>query len=176
MFVQNAKLLFPFNLVIANNIFEYLIERLGSLHKKIAFAESCTGGLLSSLLTKIAGSSIIFEGAMTTYSNKIKTQWLGVKEETLLEFGAVSKETVKEMLNGIMSKCNSDFALAVSGIAGPGRATDKKPVGTVVIGAKSKKNEKIETIHFEGDRNYIQIQAAYYAIKLLFDISPQELF
>lgn len=176
MFVQNAKLLMPNNIVVAENIFEYLIERFSALHKTVTFAESCTGGLLASLLTKVPGSSAIFKGSLVTYSNEIKSSWLGVKPEILKEFGAVSKETVEGMLKGALKVSESDYAMAISGIAGPGGATPTKPVGTVVVGAKSKDEQIIEVMHFEGDRNYIQDQAALYAVKLLFDIAKEELF
>ncbi|SMC09992.1 CinA family protein [Nitratiruptor tergarcus] len=176
MFVQNAKLLIPQNLVVTTNIFEYLIERLSALHKTITFAESCTGGLLASLLTKVPGSSNIFNGSLVTYANEIKNAWLGVKQETLQAFGAVSEETVEEMLKGAMRVAQADFAIAISGIAGPGGATETKPVGTVVVGCKSASHEIIRTLYFKGDRNYIQYQAAMYGIKLLFEIAKDELF
>jgi len=176
MFVQNAKLLLPNNLVVAEDIFEYLIERFSSTHKTVTFAESCTGGLLASLLTKVPGSSTIFKGSLVTYSNEIKSSWLGVKRDVLKEFGAVSKETVEGMLKGALKVSQSDYAMAISGIAGPGGATPTKPVGTVVIGAKSKDEEIIEVMHFDGDRNYIQYQAAMYAVKLLFDVANEDLF
>lgn len=176
MFVQNAKLLMPNNLIIANNIVEYLIERFGTIKKHIAFAESCTGGLLATLLTKTPGSSKIFKGSLITYANEIKTAWLGVKTKTLNEYGAVSKETVREMLKGTIKVSDSDYALAISGIAGPGGATKNKPVGTVVIGVRNKNEEIIKIVHFNGDRGYIQYQAAMYAIKLLFDLAKDDLF
>ena len=176
MFVQNAKMELPQNLIVAHNIFEYLIERLGSLHKTITFAESCTGGLLASMLTKVAGSSNIFDGSLVTYSNEIKHKWLGVRKETLETFGAVSEETVEEMLKGALRVAQADYAIAISGIAGPGGGTPTKPVGTVVVGARSKERELIRTMHFKGDRNYIQYQAAMYGVKLLFEIAKEELF
>ena len=176
MFIQNAKLLLPNNLIVANNIFEYLVERLSALHKRITFAESCTGGLLASMLTKVPGSSNIFDGSLVTYANEIKSAWLGVKKETLQAFGAVSPETVEEMLAGALRVSQADYAIAISGIAGPGGATETKPVGTVVIGCKSKEREVVRTIYFKGDRNYIQYQAAMYGLKLLFEIAKEELF
>ncbi len=176
MFVQNAKLHFPHHLVVAQNIFEYMIERLSSLHKTITFAESCTGGLLASLLTKIPGSSNIFHGSLVTYANEIKHAWLGVKNETLESFGAVSEETVEEMLAGALRVSSANYAIAISGIAGPGGATPTKPVGTVVVGASDGENTLIRTMHFQGDRNYIQYQAAMYGVELLFIIARDELF
>ena len=176
MFVQNAKLILPQNLVVARNIFEYIIERFGALHRTVTFAESCTGGLLASMLTKVPGSSNIFHGSLVTYANEIKSAWLGVKEDTLKAFGAVSEETVEEMLRGALKVADADYAIAISGIAGPGGATPTKPVGTVVVGCRSKDEEIIRTMHFRGDRNYIQYQAAMYGIRLLFEVAKEDLF
>ena len=103
-------------------------------NKTITCAESCTGGLVASLITRISGSSDIFNGSIVTYSNKIKNQELNVKNETLEKFGAVSTEVVNEMLDGVIKKFDANFAIAISGIAGPNGGTKSKPVGTVVIG------------------------------------------
>ncbi len=176
MFVQNVKLKLPQNIIITPNVFEYLIERFTSIKKTITFAESCTGGLLASLLTKIPGSSNIFHGSLVTYANTIKHAWLGVKEETLQKYGAVSEETVEEMLRGALKVSKADYAIAISGIAGPGGATPTKPVGTVVVGCMDKEKAIIETMHFEGDRNYIQYQAAMYGVFLLFTLAKEDLF
>jgi len=131
-------------------------------HKKtITTAESCTGGLIASKITQISGSSNIFNGAIVSYSNGIKTQELGVKEETLKKFGAVSIQVVEEMLDGVIDKFDADYAIAVSGIAGPNGGTKNKPVGTVVIGIMGKKEGKdIEICHFNGSRIEIQNKAA----------------
>jgi nicotinamide-nucleotide amidase len=174
-FIQEAKNHFPQRLIVAHNIFEYLIDRFSAAKKTITFAESCTGGLLASMLTKIPGSSNIFNGSLVTYANEIKHAWLGVKKETLQTFGAVSEETVEEMLEGAMRIAGADYAIAISGIAGPGGATPTKPVGTVVVGCRSKETELIRTKHFQGDRNYIQYQAAMYGIKLLLEVAKDDL-
>jgi len=138
-------------------------------HKTITTAESCTGGLIASLITQLSGSSDIFHGAVVTYSNEIKTQELNVKKSTLEKFGAVSKEVVDQMLTGVIKKFNADFAIAVSGIAGPTGGTKNKPVGTVVIGIIDKNNEKsIEICHFDGTRIEVQNQVAKYSLKKLF--------
>ena len=135
-------------------------------HFTITTAESCTGGLIASMITSIAGSSSIFNGAIVTYSNEIKEKELGVKKETLLKFGAVSSEVVSQMLDGVEEKFNAAYSIAVSGIAGPGGATATKPVGTVVIGIKDYLgNKEIETYHFKGNRNEIQMQSAIKALE-----------
>ncbi|MFY9083220.1 CinA family protein, partial [Aliarcobacter butzleri] len=87
--------------------------------KTITTAESCTGGLVASMITKVSGSSDIFNGSIVSYSNKIKNQELNVNNETLEKFGAVSTEVVNEMLDGAIKKFEADFAIAISGIAGP---------------------------------------------------------
>ena len=137
----------------------------------VTTAESCTGGLISSMITEISGSSSIFKGSIVTYCNEIKEQELQVKKNTMVTFGVVSCEVVEEMLEGVIKKFDSDFAMAVSGIAGPGGGSVNKPVGTVAIGVISKNGiRKIQVYHFKGDRKQIQIQAAKTALKLNFEI------
>jgi nicotinamide-nucleotide amidase len=132
----------------------------------ITIAESCTGGLVASMITKISGSSDIFNGSIVTYSNKIKNQELNVKNETLEKYGAVSCEVVNEMLDGVIKKFDANFAIAISGIAGPNGATNNKPVGTVVIGLGNSNNHKMVAVHnFSGSREEVQIQAAKVALK-----------
>lgn len=134
--------------------------------KTITTAESCTGGLVASMITKISGSSDIFNGSIVSYSNKIKNQELNVNNETLEKFGAVSTEVVNEMLYGAIKKFEADFAIAISGIAGPTGATKNKPVGTVVIGISDANNAKtIDTFYFKGTREEVQIQAAKTSLK-----------
>lgn len=135
-------------------------------NKTVTTAESCTGGLIASMITEVSGSSNIFNGAVVTYSNEIKKQELNVKEETLKKYGAVSCEVVEEMLDGVLKKFNADFAIAVSGIAGPNGGTTEKPVGTVVIGISERNITKnIEIFSFEGTRKEVQIQAAKCSLK-----------
>lgn len=123
--------------------------------KTMGTAESCTGGYIAHLITSVAGSSAYYKGSVISYANEIKENILGVKEDTLLSVGAVSEETVKEMVKGAISKLNVDFALATSGIMGPGGGTDEKPVGTVWIAVGNK--EKTETLklnlRFDRQRN-----------------------
>ena len=134
--------------------------------KTITTAESCTGGLVASMITKVSGSSDIFNGSIVSYSNKIKNQELNVNNETLEKFGAVSTEVVNEMLDGVIKKFNADFAIAISGIAGPTGKTKNKPVGTVVIGISDSNNHKIVNVyHFKGSREEVQIQAAKTSLK-----------
>jgi len=152
-------------------------QNLLKQHKKtITTAESCTGGLIASMITRISGSSNIFRGAVVTYCNEIKTQELGVKKETLDRYGAVSIEVVDEMLDGVIKKFDADFAIAVSGVAGPNGGTKNKPVGTVVIGIMGKNIDKdIEICHFNGTREMVQDLSAKYSLKKLFNFFQKTL-
>ena len=155
-----------YNDIFNNNDMIKLQELLRANKQTITSAESCTGGLVASMITKIAGSSDIFNGSIVTYSNKIKNQELKVKNETLENFGAVSCEVVSEMLEGVISKFEADYAIAISGIAGPTGDTKNKPVGTVVIGISDSKYHKNVNIHyFKGTREEVQIQAAKHSLK-----------
>jgi len=175
-FLKSVKQLMADRVIESTNIMAYLIHRLSNAQKSVTFAESCTGGRIASKLTSEAGSSAIFKGSLVTYSNALKAGWLGVEKEVLEKYGAVSRECVEQMLTGAKEIAGADYALAVSGIAGPGGGTPQKPVGTVVIGAKSDTHTIVETLRFEGDRNYIQEQSVLYAYKLLFQIASEELF
>ena len=116
---------------------ETIQEAIGkklTLNKQtLSTAESCTGGYISHLITNIPGTSVYYKGAVIAYSNDIKESIINVRSETLQNFGAVSEETVKEMADGIRKKFKTDYAIATSGIAGPGGGTADKPVGTVWI-------------------------------------------
>ncbi len=134
--------------------------------QSITTAESCTGGLIAHLITKIPNSSDIFNGAIVSYSNKIKHKELNVQNSTLENYGAVSLEVVSQMLEGTIKKFDADYAIAVSGIAGPGGGSLNKPVGTVVIGCIGPLNTReIDIYHFEGLREDVQIQAAKTGLK-----------
>jgi nicotinamide-nucleotide amidase len=158
-----------FNDIFSETTMIELQTLLRANNQTITTAESCTGGLIASMITKISGSSDIFNGSIVTYSNKIKNQELNVKNETLEKFGAVSIEVVNEMLNGVISKFDANFAIAISGIAGPNGGTKNKPVGTVVIGISDSNNHKIVNIYnFKGSREDIQIQAAKVALREIY--------
>ena len=133
--------------------FEILLGRLlKEKNKTVSTAESCTGGYIAHLITSIAGSSDYFMGSVVSYDNSIKANVLQVRDETLSTVGAVSEETVKEMVSGVLNVMQTDYAVAVSGIMGPGGGSEEKPVGTVWIAVG--KQEKIETkkMHFRFDR------------------------
>lgn len=136
----------------------------------LAAAESCSGGKIAELITSLPGASQWFAGSLVTYSNEWKKEFLGVKEETLANFGAVSSETVTEMLQGIMNKAGISAALAVSGIAGPSGAVPGKPVGTVFIGAAIKGKMLVKRWQFSGSRAEIQNDSVKAAIKMLAEL------
>lgn len=134
--------------------FEVLLGRLlKQQNKTVATAESCTGGYIAHLITSVAGSSEYFKGSIVSYDNSIKKNVLHVDEVTLNTVGAVSEETVEQMIEGILNVMQTDYAVAVSGIMGPGGGSEEKPVGTVWIAVGNK--DKIETkkMHFRFDRN-----------------------
>tara|TARA_R110000737_G_scaffold48006_4_gene68289 strand:+ start:3323 stop:4603 length:1281 start_codon:yes stop_codon:yes gene_type:complete len=126
------------------NLAEYLVPLLIQSKHSIVVAESCTGGLIASQITAISGASAIFEAGFITYSNQMKSKILDVPPATLISHGAVSKETVLAMARGALAKSNADYAIAVSGIAGPNGGTTDKPVGSVWIawGTKQKLHAK----------------------------------
>lgn len=133
-----------------------LAEIIGQLLKtkklSLATAESCTGGAIASELVKVSGASAYFLGGVVTYSNALKMQLCGVKEETLSKFGAVSAETVKEMASGVLKKTNASCSIAVSGIAGPDGGTPEKPVGLVWIAIALDSQVFAYQFHFGNNR------------------------
>ncbi|MDC5703892.1 CinA family protein [Vibrio europaeus] len=150
-----------------------LSQQLGELlnHHKLVMttAESCTGGGVSAAVTDIAGSSAWFDRAFITYSNEAKMEMLGVSVATLEQFGAVSEQTVVEMVEGAIQNSNANIGVSISGIAGPGGSTELKPVGTVCFAwADSGDWKKVETVRFSGDRAQVRQQAVEHALKVLY--------
>jgi nicotinamide-nucleotide amidase len=175
-FMTSAKQLLPNKLIPSSNIIAFIIERLSSSGKKITFAESCSGGLLTYYFTRNNNSSKIFDGSLVTYSNAMKENWLGVDSKTLEEYGAVSSEVVLEMSDGAINVSNADYAISISGIAGDGGGSEYKPVGTVYIGVRSKNMHQEKRINLNGDRNYIQHQSVLFAIKMLLLMDKETFF
>ncbi len=134
----------------------------------VGFAESCTGGLLSSLFTEQAGVSDVFLGSVISYDNKVKQSLLGVSEEALKKDGAVSAGVAKQMAEQAQKALDVSVAAAITGIAGPSGGTPQKPVGTVFIAVAGLQGEtKVVEHHLSGDRKQIQMQACAEAVKLL---------
>lgn len=125
---------------------------LASSGMTVSCAESCTGGTISSLLTSLPGSSAYFLGGVTSYANSVKTGVLGVSEDILSRYGAVSSECVAAMAEGVRRITDSDFAVSTSGIAGPGGGTEEKPVGTVWVGVSSAKGTETFKVRYNTDR------------------------
>jgi nicotinamide-nucleotide amidase len=175
-FIAAAKQLLPKNVITASNIIHHIIVALSTHSKKVTFAESCTGGLLSYYFTKQNGASNILDGSLITYSNELKENWLGIAHSIIQENGAVSFEVVKEMCEGAINVSHADYAISISGIAGDTGGTDEKPVGTVYIGVKSETEQKEAHLLFNGDRNYVQHQSALEAIKMLITIDKEVFF
>ena len=150
-----------------NTLTEQIINTLKQNKQTLSFAESCTGGRLASAFTAISGASSVFNGSCVTYSNEIKHLWLGVENQVLEEFGAVSRECVAQMLSGMSQMAKSDYTIAVSGIAGPSGGTELKPVGTVFIGIRTPLKQEVFHCLFEGSREEIQAKATVFSIKKL---------
>ncbi|WP_311567780.1 nicotinamide-nucleotide amidase [Photobacterium arenosum] len=133
-------------------------------------AESCTGGGVSAAITDIAGSSAWFDRAFITYSNEAKQEMLGVKPETLTQYGAVSEPVVQEMAKGALAHSLASISVAISGIAGPDGGTPDKPVGTVCFAWADTTDWLVaETCHFSGDRQAVRAQAVERALQGLLE-------
>ncbi len=145
---------------------EVLVKKLLEKGLKISLGESCTGGMITEKIVSVSGASGTLVEGIVTYSNESKVERLRVKEKTLNNYGAVSEETVKEMLEGL----KTSVAIAVSGVAGPLGGTEEKPVGTVYIGLKLNNEFFINKYLLKGDRERIRIRACYTAINNLLQI------
>jgi len=149
-----------------------VIDENRAAGRRISVAESCTGGLVSAALTEIPGSSDVFDAGIVTYSNEAKTALLGVASDVIDTFGAVSLATAWAMAHGAVAKSGSDVAVAITGIAGPGGGSDRKPVGTVVFALAKAGDDPEDAITDQrefGDlgRAGIRLQAALCALELL---------
>jgi len=133
-----------------------MLEKIAKLLKQkklwVATAESCTAGLVAHMLTNVSGSSEYFKGSVVAYSNEVKMKVLGVKEETLKKYGAVSEQTAKEMAYGVKKLLGVDIAVATTGIAGPTGGTPTKPVGLVYIGLATPDGIEARKFLFKGNR------------------------
>lgn len=144
-----------------------LLDAARAEHKRVASAESCTGGLVSAALTAIPGSSDVVAGAIVSYSNEVKEARLGVPEETIETRGAVSYETACAMAEGACRELDVDLAVSVTGIAGPGGAVPGKPVGTVWIGICDHTGSDARVHHFAGSRDDVRAQTVLAALDML---------
>jgi nicotinamide-nucleotide amidase len=142
-------------------------ERLAARGETICCAESCTGGLLTQLLTEVPGSSRWTEGAFVTYSYGLKESALGVPHELLQQHGAVSEPAVRAMAEGALARSRATWSAAITGIAGPDGGTPEKPVGTVWLALSGPSGTRAELKKYRGDRGQVRLQSAYGALQLL---------
>lgn len=152
---------------MANEILKQAHKKLLAKGKTIAIAESCSGGLLSCLLTELPGSSKYFISGVVTYSNSSKEKILNIPAKAIAKYGAVSKNVAILMAENIRKKSNSDFALSLTGIAGPAGSTKNKPIGTVFICLSSKNKNVCRKFSLRGSRQAIRKKSAYQALRLL---------
>lgn len=146
---------------------ECVIELLKKSNAKLTTAESCTGGLIASLITEVPGASQVFEAGIVSYSNAIKESVLNVSAADLLEHGAVSEPVVRQMAQGALAIANADYAIAVSGVAGPDGGSDDKPVGTVWVAWGHKENIKTSKLYFPVARKLFQTMTAAVTLDLI---------
>src|SRR5690606_29034345 len=144
-----------------------LLEAYRAAGLRIATAESCTGGLVSALLTEVAGSSDVVERGFVVYSNEAKQELLGVTADTLAAYGAVSAETAEAMASGALARSHADVAVSITGIAGPGGGSDEKPVGLVHFGLATPMGVDSGNQVFPGDRSAVRLASVREALRLL---------
>ena len=146
---------------------QQLADAMRSHHLKLATAESCTGGWIAKTVTDLAGSSEWFDLGIVSYSNEAKINILGVDPDTIEQHGAVSRQTVLEMVCGLLDRSSADIVVAVSGVAGPGGGTPDKPVGTVWFAWCCRGHPAAaDKLWFEGDRDYVRQKAVEFALQV----------
>lgn len=146
---------------------QVVAEKLWEQDLTLAVAESCTGGLIGDRLTSVPGSSAYFDRGIVSYSNRAKRELLGVKEATLEEFGAVSKQTAREMAVEVKNKAGVDIGLATTGIAGPGGGTEEKPVGLVYLAIAIDEEVQVYQFNFNGTRSRVKYLTSRLALNNL---------
>ena len=150
---------------------EQLVNRLIEKNWHIACAESCTGGLIASRIVNVANASRVLDISFVTYANEAKIKYLGVSPSTILKYGVVSEEVALEMVAGVAKEAGSEVAIAVSGIAGPGGGTDKKPVGMVCFGFYVNGKIITKTMQFGNPgRNEVRSSSTEFALKTILEL------
>lgn len=149
------------------SVAEELSAILKNLGLRISIAESCTGGMLAGAITDLPGASDILDGSIVAYSNRWKMNLLGVRKETLKNYGAVSGECAKKMVDNLCSKYGTDVGIALTGIAGPGGVSPQKPAGLVFIATKYKENSIVKNYNFPGNREMVRRRAVTTALNQL---------
>jgi len=154
---------------------EQLAELFLKTASKLTTAESCTGGGLAEILTRIPGCSVWFERGFVTYSNEAKQEMLNVPFDTLQQYGAVSEETASAMARGAVENSRADYGVSITGIAGPDGGSDDKPVGTVCLGWYKRGYGGTTTrIQFNGDRLKVREESCLLAIQGLIDLLQKD--
>lgn len=176
---DSGALLDPLEAAVRERIGEYVyavdedtmeqavVHALTAAGKTVATAESCTGGLVASLLTSVPGSSAVFPGGFVTYANDAKMKELGVRAETLEKHGAVSEQTAREMALGAREALGADMAVAITGIAGPDGGTEEKPVGLVCIAIADGRDVRAQELRLRGSRDRIRRMSALTALNMI---------
>ena len=156
------------NNIKIDKLAQKVVKECDKQKRILAIAESCTGGMLSSYITSISGSSNIFDRGFITYSNNAKIDLINVKKKTIEKFGAVSKETAIEMVEGTIKNSHSSLAISITGVAGPGGGTSVNPVGTVYIAIMIDDKSDIKKFNFPNKgREFIRKASVYEALQLL---------
>lgn len=148
---------------------EQVVEELKKRNLKITTAESCTGGLIAATLVNVSGASCVLEEGYITYANEAKKKILGVEEEALRQYGAVSRQVAFQMAQGAAKAAGADAALSATGIAGPDGGTSEKPVGLVYIGCYFLGKTYVKENHFKGDRMEVRRQTVQAAFRFLLE-------
>ena len=150
-----------------NKLLNQIAKTLTRKKFTLSVCESCTGGMLGSIITQVPGSSKYFPGGIIAYSNEVKQKIVGVKPTTLKKYGAVNAEVVREMAQGVRKRFKSDIGIGITGIAGPSGGSKRKPVGMVYIGIAYNKRILAEKYLFKGNRDQIRKKACKQALVLL---------
>ena len=150
-----------------NSLANVVVQALREKNLTVATCESCTGGLIGKMITKVSGSSEVYGFGFVTYANEAKMQLVGVKGETLKKYGAVSEETAREMARGARLVSGSDIGVSVTGIAGPGGGSKEKPVGLVYIGVSDKHGCDVFRFVQHGDRERVRNKSALCALDII---------
>ena len=169
-FIKKIKSDFPdqvFSMDAETELEDVVVSALAKKNYIITTAESCTAGLLSGRIVNCGGASQVFEQGFVTYSNKAKRKLIGVRKETLKKYGAVSKQTAKEMAKGAAMTAAADVAIAVTGIAGPDGGTKEKPVGLVYIACFCDGKTVVEEHLFKGNRSQVRQATVACALNLV---------
>ncbi len=174
-FIENERELKLFMERYGNFVYaiggESMEEVVGKLLRerglKLATAESCTAGLLSARLVNVPGSSQYFLGGFVVYANELKTKLLGVEEEALRKYGAVSEEVCRQMAIGVLEETDADIGIAITGISGPEGGTDQKPVGLTYIALATDREVVVRRFLFEGSRNENRFIATQWSLEIL---------